>query len=284
MCITHELSTIQDADKIIFLDKDESGVTTISGSGAYDELIKTCPTFKRWHSFKWPNSMHVQHTNENHSNSDLMDPNSDNMQQSSESAQFLLRPQKLQRSLTWSKNRSITNDVEFDSHDDIESSLFSLSKQNFKMYMKEMQWEMQQQQLVTLRGNEKTIGPKIDHWMVCQNNADFRRAQRKFTEMPVKTIARILPYYDKLLRHMRIRVSEYTRRREASPWVRLFRRHHKRDDDENGITKNESGTATMQAPKGNTVIPNKVRLNGTTLQINRVHSRQRSPLDRSTTL
>ena len=59
MCITHELSTIRDADVILFFNKDtETGVTTITGTGTYDELLSTCDTFRRWHEFKWPDDTH----------------------------------------------------------------------------------------------------------------------------------------------------------------------------------------------------------------------------------
>eukprot|EP00750_Incisomonas_marina_P015993 INCI1884.1.p1 GENE.INCI1884.1~~INCI1884.1.p1 ORF type:complete len:889 (+),score=115.33 INCI1884.1:146-2668(+) len=53
MCITHDISLIREADKIIFLAKDPvTGVTTISEQGTYDELKGSGGTFQQWHEFK----------------------------------------------------------------------------------------------------------------------------------------------------------------------------------------------------------------------------------------
>jgi len=56
LCITHDLSTIQDADLILFFEKDpNTGITTISAQGTYQSLLEDNDAFRQWHAYKWGN-------------------------------------------------------------------------------------------------------------------------------------------------------------------------------------------------------------------------------------
>jgi hypothetical protein len=259
MCITHELSTIRDADAILFFTKDkDSGVTTISGAGTYNELLQSCDTFRRWHEFKWPSGNdHGLGQGHGHDASGA-DRNqlrgggagggaSDDsvlmgLQRSSrdeDDGGLPTQPLPLQRAHTWSRGRTDDQVVQAEPISPGSTRRSHQRRQEEKLCLKQMQWQLQQQLRQSGDGDgeseEKAVarngggssdasGDGNRHGLLFRSAGDFRGAQRRLDDMDTPAIARLLPQYEALLRQMqmRLRMSEWDRKHHACPWSRLL--------------------------------------------------------------
>jgi len=193
---------------IVFFSKDEStGETTISGTGTYSQLLKSCDTFRRWHEFKWPSHDDHEPGHDNH------DTNPHTANDYDQHHNKVLTPPALARSKTWSRAR--THDLDPDSNP---VSPGSRRKQREREKLKFQKMKTEVQQLSTLSGTP--VGSRAPQF--CGNETDFVGIQQRIDELSDKTVMRLLPQYEKLVDAMKIRVKEFQRERDNGP--RSFRR------------------------------------------------------------
>ena len=213
ICITHELSTIRDADVILFFDKDaDSGVTSITGTGTYEELLKSCETFRRWHEFKWPHghrAVHDSHEPEKRVINDDAIPKHPS----------LSTPASLQRSLTWSRSRSDPTDTEMP----WSPRSAVQNRDRDKLKMKQMKWQLREDLRDGESGKDPASNLTGSSSLLLRSAAELRTARRHLDEMSNLRIARLLPQYDALVREMRLRVNSWKKFHKA-PLSRLSNR------------------------------------------------------------
>lgn len=233
LCVTHELSTIQDADLIIFIDKDASGVTSIHGTGRYEQLIQSCDTFRRWHEFKWPNNGHKQDekvctvperkTVKASSKPVLLPLMLDDNAVPVHSA--LVSAPPLQRSLTWSRDSSndAIDPAQPASPGTIRKQLLQrhTQKMSLKRFKSQMDAVGEDKEKQEMDYTNRTRG-----WLGFRSSADFHNAQQCVDEMTGAAVEKLLPQYEALVKQMRIRVYEQMRGRQSMPWSRLMKRHN----------------------------------------------------------
>ena len=270
LCITHELSTIRDADMILFFNKDqESGITTITGAGTYDELLQSCDTFKRWHEFKWPGDAHESPSEgaempgtaagialDDSALPSLRDPAQGDIDS-------LPSPYTLQRSMTWSRGHSHDSNASEEPESPASSRRTRLHRENEKFRLKQMHRQLQDQ----LRGfdqsaaGEAVIGSEFEEksspeddrpWLLFRSPGEFRGVQARLDKMQGKDVSRLLPQYETLLHQMRLQVREWERESHRRPFSRLLPRASAKGKNHNSLVRHK-GKGGLTPPPSMTV-------------------------------